>query len=167
MNLKGLTYFITALLLGLLFTSCATGGPPVQEDWNEEMFFKSAQDAFDEDQLDQALYYYDVYLLRYPTNRTKGIAAEYEIAYIHYKWGDYDRAEQLFTILLDRYESDPYAYLYPAAYRVLSEIVMEKIVKLQEIEELPFFRRTAARRQFYGTGRDETVEETSDLPSEQ
>lgn len=146
------------LLIVSLFLSCRSTDPMVGQDWNEEMFFKSAQESFDEDRLDNALFYYDVYLLRYPTNKQKAIAAEYEKAYIFYKWEEYDTAERYFNIILDRYANDPYAYMYPKAYLVLSEKVLEKIQAKRDIEALPFFQRKAALREFYGTGRDETEE---------
>lgn len=144
-------------LVSLLF-SCRSTAPMVGEDWNEEMFFKSAQESFDEDRLDNALFYYDVYLLRYPTNKQKAIAAEYEKAYILYKWEEYDRAERYFNILLERYETDPYAYMYPKAYQVLALKVLENIQAKREIQELPFFKRKAALREFYGNSRDESEE---------
>jgi len=158
MQIKGFIPLTIILLLSLFISSCATGMKVVEEDWNEEMFFKSAQEAFDEDDLDRALFYYEVFLVRYPSNRQKSVAAEYEIAYIYYKWEEYGKSKDLFQQILDKYENDPFAYMYPRAYKVLSEKVMEKIDQQLAIQELPFFKRSRGERELMGTGRDEAAE---------
>ncbi|MDA3850296.1 MAG: hypothetical protein PF447_03410 [Spirochaetaceae bacterium] len=104
--------------------------------------------------------------MRYPENRQKAIAAEYERAFIYYKWEDYNKAEELFNIILNRYEEDPYAYLYPSADKILTEDVLETIKIKKEIAALPFFKRGAALRDWMGTGRDETAEYEPQAPSQ-
>ncbi len=130
----------------LLLNSCMSYNASLQEDWTEEQFFKTAQQAYDQDHLDEALFYYEVYLLRYPQNYQKGIAAEYERAYIHYKKKDYSQARAYLKGILDKYDSSPYAYLYPQAYRVLSEKVLQELEERDAIRELPFFERGRARK---------------------
>jgi len=151
---KGFIPLLLIVFISLFFYSCATEMAVVGEDWNEEMFFKSAQESFDDDALDQALFYYDVYLLRYPSNIQKGIAAEYEIAYLYYKKGDLEKSQELFQLLLERYEKDSKSYLYPSAYRVLSEKVLTTIEEKIVIRELPFFQRSRAEKERMGTDRD-------------
>lgn len=136
---------LTVLFL-LGFISCASFDTELQEDWPEEYFFKTAQQASDRGNLRESLFYYDVYLLRYPQNHTKGIAAEYERAFLFYKMKDYDQAELYFDAILQKYESDPYAYLYPKAYKVLSEKVVAAIEENRVIDALPLFQRGKARR---------------------
>ncbi len=136
---------LTAALL-LTLASCATYNTNLSEDWTEEQFFTKAQQAADRNELSESLFYYEVYLLRYPQNATKGIAAEYERAYIFYQKKNYDQAETYFKAILNKYETSPYSYLYPKAYRVLSEKVMGSIEEKKAIGELPFFQRGKARR---------------------
>lgn len=155
MNGKGFLLVLTIILLST-FISCRTVAPSIGSDWNEEMFFKSAQVAFDEDDLDASLFYYQVCQLRYPDNLQKTIAAEYEIAFIHYKMEEYEKSKELFEDLLERYDSDPYSYMFPQAYKVLSENVLSNISKWIEIKEMSFFERGSAKKAYWGTGRDES-----------
>ena len=130
----------------LLIYSCTTFDASLKEDWTEEQFFKTAQQAYDQDHLNEALFYYEVYLLRYPQSYQKGIAAEYERAYIHYKKKNYSLSRAYLKAILDKYDSSPYAYLYPQAYRVLSEEVLQNLEEQEAISKLPFFQRGRARR---------------------
>jgi len=130
----------------LFIISCATYDTNLGDDWTEDQFFTKAQQASDRKNLSEALFYYEVFLLRYPQNNTKGIAAEYERAYIFYQKKDYDLSETYLQAILDKYDNSPYSYLYPQAYRILSEKVMEKIEEKKAIAELPFFQRGKARK---------------------
>ena len=73
-----------------------------------------------------ALRYYRTLLERYPEDYQNVPAAEYEIAFIYYKQGNYDAAERRFRELLERYQGDQ-AQLYPEWPRVLSEKILGKI----------------------------------------
>jgi outer membrane protein assembly factor BamD (BamD/ComL family) len=138
---------LTAILLTLIaLNSCATYSTELDEEWSEEYFFKTAQQAFDRGSLSESLFYYEVYLLRYPQNHTKDIAAEYERAYILYKQKKINQSELFFNTILEKYETSPYAYLYPQAYKVLSEKVLAQIEEDRAIKALPFFQRGKARK---------------------
>ena len=105
----------------LLFVSCATVPAEIDNNLKEEHFFKNAQDAMDANKYNMALYYYEVYLVRYPENHNKTIAAEYERALIYYKTKDFEYSKALFGQILDKYENSPFAVMYPERYKVLSE----------------------------------------------
>jgi NADH:ubiquinone oxidoreductase subunit 5 (subunit L)/multisubunit Na+/H+ antiporter MnhA subunit len=49
--------FPVVFILTTIFMSCMSGAPELGQDWNEEKFFKSAHEAFDEDRLDWSLFY--------------------------------------------------------------------------------------------------------------
>ncbi|MDC7221233.1 MAG: hypothetical protein PQJ59_14950 [Spirochaetales bacterium] len=132
----------------MLFFSCATYNTHLEDDWTEEQFFKNAQQSYDDNDLDAALFFYEVYLLRFPQNYQKGIAAEYERAFIHYKMKDYELSRTYFNAILEKYNNSPYAYLYPEAYKVLTEKVLIELDKKEAISELPFYLR--GRAQKYG-----------------
>jgi hypothetical protein len=53
-------------------------------------------------------------------------AAEYEIAFIHYKQKMYDQSKAEFEALLDRYDT-PDAELLPQQFKILSEIVLTRM----------------------------------------
>jgi len=156
MKCKGFPHILSILLIISIFISCSTVAPSIGSDWNEEMFFKSALEAFDENDLESALFYYQVSLHRYPENLQKTIAAEYEIAFIYYKMEEYEKSHQLFEKLLEKYESDSYAYLYPPAYKILAENVNANIERWIEIKDMSFFERGNAKKTFWGTGRDKS-----------
>jgi len=113
--------------LVLLLNSCASVPTEIDESFKEEVFFKNAQEAMDSNQYNVALYYYEVYLVRYPENHDKTIAAEYEKALIYYKTKDYEYSKALFEQVLERYESSPFAIMFPERYKILSEKILLQI----------------------------------------
>ena len=114
-------------VLVLLLNSCASVPAEIDASYHEEVFFKNAQEAMDANQYNVALYYYEVYLVRYPENHDKTIAAEYEKALIYYKTKDYDYSKALFEQVLDRYENSPFAIMFPERYKILSEKILLQI----------------------------------------
>ncbi len=124
---KHLLYSILLLLLSLIAISCQSTPQNVDPDWTEDQFFKSAQDAIDEGELETALFYYEVFLVRYPEDHAKGIAAEYERALIHKKLGAEDLAMTELEQILDKYENSTYVILYPPRYKILSEKVLAEL----------------------------------------
>ena len=126
--MKKITCSLMFLSLMLLFlSSCSTVPAEIDDSMTEELFFKNAQNAMDSNQYNVALYYYEVYLVRYPENHDKTIAAEYERALIYYKTKDYKYSRTLFMQVLDKYENSPFAVLYPERYKILSEKILLQI----------------------------------------
>ena len=123
------------------FPSCAGAPDPVETEWTAEMFFKNAQEAMDESRYKTALYYYEVFMVRYPDNHQRVIAAEYERAFIHYKTGDLKSAEAEYKEILRKYDESPYAMLYPVRFRNLCEIGLENIEKQKTVRRRLMWRR--------------------------
>jgi len=88
------------------------------------------QEASDLNRFSVALQYYDALIQRFPTQTAAIIAAEYEIAFIHYKRRDFDTARTLFNNLLARYTVVD-AELLPPQFKILSEIVLERITETE------------------------------------
>ncbi len=120
-------YFIYTFIavLSFLSFSCQSTPTAVNQNWSEEMFFKQAQEAVDNNQLSTALFYYEVFLVRYPENHARVIAAEYERAILYRKLGAEDLAVQGLKDVLDKYENSSYVILYPPRYKVLAEKVLD------------------------------------------
>ncbi len=118
-----------AALLALLFSSCASSVERVNPQWTEEMFFKNAQEAMDEYRYETALFYYEVFLVRYPEKHQRVIAAEYERAFINYKIGNYNVATEDYKEIIRKYDESPYAMLFPPRFKQLSEIGLKNIEK--------------------------------------
>ncbi len=123
-----LFFAVTALLLFGL-GACRT--PPAPEDIPEDLtpmeFFRRGQEATDARRWDAALTYYEVFLERHPDDLHYGPAAQYEIAFIYYKRGDYSVAERKFQDLLARYDS-PESDQMPDWPRILSERLLYDII---------------------------------------
>lgn len=118
-----------ALILSLF--SCASVPTELDSNMQEEMFFKNAQEAMDQNQYNLALYYYEVYLVRYPENHQKTIGAEYERAFIYYKMKDYDYSKLLFNRILDEYDNSPFAVMFPERFKILSQKILDIIDEIQ------------------------------------
>ena len=125
-------YNVLGPLILFIVTSCASVPSQIDSNLTEKLFFKQAQLAMELDQYNLALYYYEVYLVRYPENHSKVIAAEYEKAMIYYKQKNLKYSKVLFLQILDKYTDGPFAILYPERYKILSEklltIIDEKLL---------------------------------------
>ncbi|MBN2658220.1 MAG: hypothetical protein JXR86_14265 [Spirochaetales bacterium] len=128
---RNLILIVISAFAASVFFSCASVPAEIDRQMTEEMFFKNAQEAMDQNHYNVALYYYEVYLVRYPENHHKTIGAEYERALIYYKMKDYDYSKVLFQQVLDKYESSPFAVMYPERYKVLSRKILDKIDEIQ------------------------------------
>ncbi|TFG65066.1 MAG: tetratricopeptide repeat protein [Spirochaetales bacterium] len=112
--------------LFLLLASCATAPLKIDEGLNPAEYFQRAQTAVvDRNDFKTALLYYQAFLERFPDD-IQGAAAEYEIAFIHYKTGDLAKAKELFNVLLEKYKGDA-AMVLPRWPEVLSRKIIEKI----------------------------------------
>ena len=129
---------ILAAALSLFFSACVTGQLNIPETLNPSELIQRAQEASDKNRYNHALQYYQALLDRNPTNIDLVCAAEYEIAFIHYKQKKYAQARAEFNALLDRYNAYEDGYL-PPQYKLLALKVLERI----EEKEKPrsFFSR--------------------------
>lgn len=120
---------ITVFMLSVfgLLLSCQSVKLTVDQNWVEENFFVAAQDAADNSNYDQSLFYYQVYMTRYPENFRKVVAARYEIGFMYYKQGRYKRARRELEAVMDIYETSPYVIFLEERYRILSESVLKEI----------------------------------------
>lgn len=122
-------FFAVAAVLLLGLVACRT--PPAPEDIPEDLtameFFRLGQEATSAQRWETALTYYQVFLERNPEDLHYGPAAEYEIAFIHYKRGEYSVAERKFQDLLARYET-PESDEMPEWPRILSERILYEII---------------------------------------
>ncbi len=124
----------------IMVTSCSSTRDRVSPEWTKSMFFKNAQNAMDENRYDTALYYYEVFLVRYPEDHQKVIAAEYERAFIQYKKGDYKNATAGYEEIIRKYDESPYAMLYHPRFRYLCDIGLTNIEKQKSVKGRLFWR---------------------------
>lgn len=122
-------------VLALALAACETVPEPseIPEDLTTQEYFQNAQEAVDQRYFETALVYYRTFLERYPDDVENRIAAQYEIAFLHYKMEDYDTAEQRFEDLLARYEGEGAEQL-PAWPRILAEKLLVTIEEERRAE---------------------------------
>lgn len=121
-------YFFLLIAIGLVLTaSCKTTPDQIDENLTPPEFFQYAQEAVVErTDYKTALVYYNTFIERFPEDLANVVAAEYEIAFIHYKKKEYETAKQLFTDLLTRYNGEESAGL-PRWPAVLAEKLLKTI----------------------------------------
>jgi outer membrane protein assembly factor BamD (BamD/ComL family) len=127
--MKRVTWFgLVAMLVIVIMneSACASGPIEIPADLTPAELIQRAQEATDRNNYSRALQYYEAVVGRYPFNTDDICAAEYEIAFIYYKQKEYDAAITGFNALLARYDGAD-AELLPPQYRVLAELVLEKI----------------------------------------
>ena len=109
-----------------LLSACGSGPVVISEDISAAELIQRAQEASDRSRYNQSLQYYEAILDHFPLDIDNICAAEYEIAFIHYKQKQYDQAREGLTTLLSRYDS-PDGELLPPQYKKLSAIVLKNI----------------------------------------
>jgi len=129
-------FFVAAFLV----FSCASGPAAIPEGLTPAELIQRAQEASDRNRYDTSLQYYETIIERFPFEIDNIIAAEYEIAFIHYKQKKYETAKVKFADLLERYNT-PDEELLPPQFKILSLKVMEKIDEIESSNTRNQFRR--------------------------
>ena len=122
-------------LLCLMVCGCATTSITIPPDLSPMELIQRAQEASDRNRYGVALQYYEALLERFPNDIYYVCAAEYEIAFIHYKQQKYAQARTEFQALLARYE-DPAARNLPPQFRLLAVKVLEQIDEKEKSRRL-------------------------------
>ena len=121
---------IAVLLAAFLVFSCATKPKAIPEDLSQAELIQRAQEASDQNKYSVSLQHYATLIERFPFDIDNIIAAEYEIAFIHYKQKKYETAKVEFTSLLERYNT-PDQELLPPQFKILSLKIMEKVEEIE------------------------------------
>ena len=117
---------IILILAILIIVSCTSTPKEVDETLNPAELFQLAQEASNNEDYETALKYYEVFIKNYSDDIQRLVEAEYEIAFIAFKQGEFDRAKILFTELLDRYSGEG-ASVLPAWPMILSRKLLKEI----------------------------------------
>ena len=107
------------IALSSLFCSCMTARVEPEADCSVLEIVQMAQDSYDKGNTADALYYYDVLLSRYGTDASVYVEGRYEIAHIHFKAKDYEKAAPIYEEIIAIFNSVMPGTL-PEAYRKLS-----------------------------------------------
>jgi outer membrane protein assembly factor BamD (BamD/ComL family) len=124
--------FLALVFLPVLFFACASGPVEIPDDLSAAELIQRGQEASDRNRYGVSLQYYEAILTWFPLDIDNICAAEYEIAFIHYKEKKYDQAKAEFTSLLARYDT-PDEEILPPQFKILSTKILAKI---EDIERL-------------------------------
>ncbi len=127
---------IAVAAAALAAAGCRSTGDPLAEDLTPDQYFQRAIDASDRDNYRLAMRYYEAFQAKYPDDAQRNAWASYEIAMLHHKLGNDDRALELLDELLAKYEAPaPGSAPLPAAARVLAEKVKGNILRSRKSTE--------------------------------
>jgi len=124
MNIKKMRILI-AVAIVLLLSACATT-VNVSEDLSPAELIQRGQEALERNNYNVAIQYYQALYDRNRNNIDLIITAEYHIANIHYKRGNYETAVEGLNHVLSYYNTLD-AELLPQHFKRLSEIVLQSI----------------------------------------
>jgi outer membrane protein assembly factor BamD (BamD/ComL family) len=110
--------------------SCQTGPVKIEDAITAAELVQRGQAAYDWNRYAQAAQYYTAILERFPFDIEKTCEAQYEIARIHYKQNQYDKAREEMEALRERYNTAE-AEILPSKFKILSEIVLVQIDEKQ------------------------------------
>ena len=113
-------------MISLAAAACISGPVSIPADLSTAELIQRGQEASDKNRYTQAIHYYEAILERYPFDLDSVCAAEYEIAYIHYKQKKYETARTEFNALLARYNTLD-AELLPQQFKTLAGIVLKRM----------------------------------------
>jgi outer membrane protein assembly factor BamD (BamD/ComL family) len=128
-----LNYLAFAVLTALAVSCVSTGPVEIPDNVTAAELIQRGQEASDRNNYNASIQYYEAILERFPHDIDSVIAAEYEIAFIHYKQKDYRQAKTELNRVLTRYNI-PDQELLPAQFKVLSNIVLGKIKEIEEAQ---------------------------------
>ena len=124
------------LAIAFIASSCVTGPIHIPEGLTAAELIQRGQEASDKNRFSASLQYYEAITERFPYDIDSVIAAEYEIAFIHYKQKKYDVARIEFNDLLERY-NNPDEELLPPQFKILSQIVLKRMDEIESSRRRP------------------------------
>jgi tetratricopeptide (TPR) repeat protein len=122
-----LTVLSALLLAALLMASCSSSPQEIPEDLQPIEYFQQAQKlAMEQNNYQGAIRYYRTFIQRNPDDIQHVVEAQYEIAFLYYKQGQYTRASEEFNKLLSYYESGGQNVL-PEWPKILANKIMSRM----------------------------------------
>jgi outer membrane protein assembly factor BamD (BamD/ComL family) len=119
---------LISILVAASCIACASAPVAIAPDLTPAELIQRGQEASDQKRYNQSLQYYEAILDRYSSYSDAVCAAEYEIAFIHYKQKKYEQSKTEFNALLARYNGMD-AELLPPQFKILAAIVLETIAE--------------------------------------
>ncbi len=130
--MKKSRYVLTAIVCVLLFAlliSCQTVPTEVAYDVTEAELLQMAQSAIDNSNPDAARFYFETMIARFGMNHASLVVAEFELAHLDVKEGNFKDAQPVLERIISYYEDPQLSMLLPPAYKKLAQIDLAKIVE--------------------------------------
>ena len=126
-TLSTATVFTGLLVLVLAVGSCSSTPKTIPEDLEPIEYFQQAQKlAMEDNDYQNAIRYYRTFIQRHPDDIQNVVEAQYEIAFLYYKQGQYTRSKEEFEKLLSYYEGGGQSVL-PEWPQILGKKILDKI----------------------------------------
>lgn len=125
---------LVALLIlavaALAASGCRSTVDPLSQELSPDQYLQRAIEASDKDNYRLAMRYYEAFQAKYPGDVERSLWASYEIAVLHHKLGNDDKAIELLDNVLARYEKPAEgSAALPPGPRVLAAKVKANIAK--------------------------------------
>ena len=134
----GIAILFTLFII-VSISSCISVPAPedIPADLSAMEYFQHAQEAVAQrNDYDTAMVYYQTFKERFPDDLQGNVEADYEIAFLHYKMGEYSEAKAMFKEIIARYETDEASRLkeWPLilSRKVLAKIEAAEILSTEE-----------------------------------
>ncbi|MDR2102690.1 MAG: tetratricopeptide repeat protein [Treponema sp.] len=124
--MKTIIKICAGIFLIALIPGCVSTSEEIPVGLSPEELIQQGQEFSDRNRYDRALQYYETVLERFAGNIDSVCAAEYEIAFIHYKQKKFETAKEEFNALIARYDT-PDEELLPPQFKKLALIVLERL----------------------------------------
>lgn len=133
--MKKTLFILFTIIAGITLFSCAST-KEIPTSLTSAQIIQSAQNAYEKNDYNGALRYYNTLIKRYGTDLSIYVEANYEIGHIYLKTKKYEQAYECFSELLAIYEDASYGDL-PTSYKKLAQIGLSRIPekKLAAIQE--------------------------------
>lgn len=121
---------LLAIAIVVALAACKTAPAEIPADLSQAELIQNAQESADNENWDAAIAYYQAILDRFPQDRSAVVAAQYEMAFIHYKQGNFAEAQAGFERLVGMYdfgEAD-----LPEWPKVLAKKLLDEIASREE-----------------------------------
>ncbi len=119
-------------LCTLLLLSCKTVPTEISYDVTEPELLQLAQSAIDDNNPGAARFYFETMIARFGMNHSSLVVAEFELAHLDVKEGNFADAKPALERILTYYEDPSLAILLPPSYKKLAQIDLEKITSAEE-----------------------------------
>ena len=121
---------VAVTVAALAAAGCRATVDPMTLDLTPDQYFQRAIEASDKDNYRVAMTYYEAFQAKFPGDVERGVWASYEVAVLHHKLGNDDKALEALDKLLARYATPAAgAPPLPSGPRVLAEKVKANILK--------------------------------------